>query len=114
MATREDAMDLITALTVSIGVLGGIATFVFLSPIGMGLQLWAIFIAWATFFHCGGKEAGLGKAIVHLVFGAILAYIALFLVTQVPLGGTLGVPLWAGICVMITVFILVYAANRRC
>jgi hypothetical protein len=101
-------MDLITALAISIGVLGGIATFVLLS---VGLQIWAAFIAWATFFHCGGKEAGLTKSITHTIFGAIMAYIALLLVTQIPLGATLGVPLWAAICVLITVFILVYAAK---
>jgi hypothetical protein len=108
----EEIMDLITALAVSIGVLGGIATFVSLSPIGLGLQIWAAFIAWATFYHCGGKEAGLTKTITHTVFGAIMAYIALLLVTQIPLGAALGVPLWAGICVLITVFILVYAAKQ--
>jgi hypothetical protein len=104
-------MDLITALAISIGVLGGIAAFVLLSPIGLGLQIWAAFIAWATFFHCGGQEAGLTKTITQTIFGAIMAYIALLLVTQVPLGSALGVPLWAGICVLITVFILVYAAK---
>jgi hypothetical protein len=104
-------MDLITALAISIGVLGGIATFVLLSSIGLGLQIWAAFIAWATFFHCGGKEAGLTKTITHTIFGAIMAYIALLLVTQIPLGATLGIPLWAAICVLITVFILVYAAK---
>ena len=75
------------------------------------LQIWVAFIAWATFYHCGGKEAGLSKALIQLIFGAIMALIALLLVTQVPLGGALGVPLWAGICVLITVFILVYAAK---
>jgi Protein of unknown function (DUF1097) len=104
-------MDLGTALAVSIGVLGGIATYLILSPIGMGLQIWAVFIAWATFYHCGGGEAGLRKAVTHIVFGAIMALIALLLVTQVPLGGALGVPLWAAICVLITVFIVVYAAK---
>ena len=104
-------MDLITALAVSIGVLGGIATFAMLSPFGMGLHIWAAFIAWATFYHCGGKEEGLTKALTNLIFGAIMAYIALLLVTQIPLGASLGVPLWAGICVLITVFILVYAAK---
>jgi hypothetical protein len=84
---------------------------VLLSPIGLGLQIWAAFIAWATFYHCGGKEAGLTKTITHTIFGAIMAYIALLLVTQVPLGATLGVPLWAAICVLVTVFILVYAAK---
>jgi len=104
-------MDLITALAVSISVLGAIATYVFLSPIGFGLQIWAAFIAWATFYHCGGKEAGLGKTITHNLFGAVMALVLLLLVTQIPLGNVIGVPLWAAICVLITVFILVYAAK---
>jgi hypothetical protein len=105
-------MSLITALAISIGALGGIATFLFLSPIGVGLQIWAAFIAWACFFHCGGKEGGLSKTIVHNAFGAVMGWIALMLVTQVPLAATLGLPVWAGICVAITVFILVMAANN--
>jgi len=105
-------MDLITALAVSISILGGIATFLFLSPIGLGLQIWAAFVGWGTFYHCGGKEAGLGKAITHLVFGAIMALIMLLLATQVPLAASLGLPLWAAICVLITVFIVVYAAKN--
>jgi len=72
-------MDLITALALSIGVLGGIATFVLLS-FGMGLQIWVAFIAWATFYHCGGKEAGLTKALTNNIFGAIMALIGLLLV----------------------------------
>jgi Protein of unknown function (DUF1097) len=105
-------MSLITALAISIGALGGVATFLFLSPIGFGLQIWAAFIAWACFFHCGGKEAGLSKTIIHNVFGIVMGWIALLLVTQVPLASTIGLPLWAGICVAITVFILVMAANN--
>ena len=104
-------MDLITALAVSIGVLGGIATYVLLSPIGFGLQIWAAFIAWATFYHCGGKEAGLSKTLIHTLFGAVMALIMLLLATQIPLAGSIGLPLWAGICVLITVFILVIAAK---
>ena len=83
-------MDIITALAVSISILGGIAAFAFLSPFGMGLQIWAAFVGWATFYHCGGKEAGLGKAITHNVFGAVMALVLLLLVTQIPLGATLG------------------------
>ena len=105
-------MDIITALSVSIGVLGGVATWLFLGPMGgLGLSVWATFIAWASFYHCGGKEAGLQKTIVHNIFGAIIGWIALILVTKISLGATLGGPLWAGICVAITVFVLVYAAK---
>jgi len=107
-------MDLITALAVSIGLLGGIAAWLFLGPIGgLGLSIWAAFIGWASFYHCGGKEAGLQKAIVNNVFGAIMGWIALLLVTQIPLAGSLGLPVWAGICVAVTVFILVIAAKNE-
>jgi Protein of unknown function (DUF1097) len=104
-------MDLITALAISISVLGAIAAYLFLSPIGMGLQIWAAFIGWGSFYHCGGQEAGLQKTIVQNVFGAIIAWILLLMVTQIPSGASLGVPLWAAICVLITVFVVVYAAK---
>jgi hypothetical protein len=80
---------------------------------GLGLSVWAVFIAWASFYHCGGKEAGLQKTIVHNIFGVIVGWIALILVTQIPLGAALGVPLWAGICVAVTVFGLVIAAKNE-
>lgn len=106
-------MDMITALAVCIGLLGGIATWLFLGPIGgLGLSIWAAFIAWATFYHSGGQEAGLQKAIINNVFGAIIGWIALMLVTQIPLAASLGLPVWAGICVAVTVFILVFAAKN--
>jgi len=107
-------MDIITALSVSIGLLAGVATWLFLGPMGgLGLSVWAVFIAWASFYHCGGKEAGLQKTIVHNIFGVIDGWIALILVTQIPLGAALGVPLWAGICVAVTVFGLVIAAKNE-
>ncbi|HTW27254.1 MAG TPA: DUF1097 domain-containing protein [Acetobacteraceae bacterium] len=105
-------MSLITALALSISVLGGLATFVVLGPLAaVNLQIWAIFIAWACFYHCGGKEAGLRTTIVHMIFGAIVGWVALLLVVYVPLGASFGVPLWAGICVFVTVFVLVMAAH---
>jgi uncharacterized protein DUF1097 len=107
-------MDIITALAISIGLLGGAATWLFLGPMGgLGLSIWAAFIAWGSFYHCGGKEAGLQKTITHNVFGAIIGWIALMLVTQAPFGATLGVPLWAGISIAITVFVLVIAAKNQ-
>jgi hypothetical protein len=106
-------MDIISALAVSIGLLAGVETWLFLGPMGgLGLSLWATFIAWATFYHCGGKEAGLQKTIVHNIFGAFLGWLALLAISQMSLGATLGVPLWAGICVAVSVFVLVIAAKN--
>ncbi len=105
-------MSLVTALALTIGIMGGIATFLVLGPLAMlQLHIWAIFIAWACFFHAGGKEAGLKNTITNTVFGAVMAWIALLLVTQIPMAGAIGLPLWAGICVGVTVIVLVLGAN---
>jgi hypothetical protein len=103
-------MPLLTALAISIGGLGGIATWIYLGWLP-GLQIWATFIAWACFYHCGGKEAGLKNTIICNIAGAVLAWIALLLVTKTGLADSIGLPLWAGICVGVTVAVLVLLAN---
>jgi hypothetical protein len=77
----------------------------------MGLQIGVALIGLATFYQCGGKDAGLGKAIVHNIFGAVMALIMLLLVIFIPLSGAIGAPLWIGICVLITLFVLVVASK---
>lgn len=104
-------MDLILALAISIGVLGGIATWAVLGPLAGMLQIWAIFIAWACFYHCGGKETGLKNTIACNVAGAVVAWIALVIVLKTGLADSLGVPLWAGIVVGATVIVLVLLAK---
>jgi hypothetical protein len=103
-------MSLLTALAISIGGLGGIATWIYLGWLP-GLQIWATFIAWACFYHCGGKEDGLKNTIVCNIAGAVIAWIALLLVTKTGLADSIGLPLWAGICVAVTVAVLVLLAN---
>ena len=103
-------MPLLTALAISIGILGGIATYLFVGPAaGLGLQIWAAFIAWACFYHCGGKEGGLMTTIACNILGAVIGWLALIGVTQ--LAGGLGVPLAAGICVAIGAAAIVLFAN---
>ena len=102
-------MPLLTALAISIGVLGGLATWVCLGMV-TGLQIWAIFIAWGCFYHCGGGETGLKNTIICNIAGAVLAWIALLIIVNVSILG--GVPgLWAGIVVGVTVAALVLLAN---
>src|SRR5688572_26118132 len=104
------AMSLITALAISIGGLGGIATWIYLGYLP-DLQIWATFIAWACFFHCGGKENGLKTTIICNIAGAILAWIAVVIFANSS-GVLAAVPgLWAGILVGITVAIMVLLAN---
>jgi hypothetical protein len=103
-------MSQLVALSVSIGVLGGIATFLFLNS---GLLIWAAFVAWACFFHSGGDTNGLRNTIVGNVFGAFCAWLAAVILLSVPLGGTLGLPLWAAIVVGVTVLGMCLAAHIK-
>jgi hypothetical protein len=98
-------------LAISIGVLGGLATWVCLGMV-TGLQIWAIFIAWGCFYHCGGGETGLKNTIICNIAGAVIAWIALLIIVNTGgIGGALPAGLWAGIVVGVTVAILVLLAN---
>ena len=101
-------MDLITALAVSIGLLGGVATYLFLS-VGLGLQIWAAFIGWASYYHCGGQTKGLQDSIAGAVWGAVMAAAAFALMNV--LGPSLPGALGAAVAVAITVAVMVLGAK---
>ncbi len=103
-------MSQLVALSVSIGVLGGIATILYLK---LSLLIWAGFVAWACFFHSGGDNAALKNTIVCNIFGAVLAWIAAVVILSVPLAETLSLPVWAGIVVGVTVLLMVLGANIK-
>jgi hypothetical protein len=102
----EDTMDLVTALAVSIGLLGGVATYLFLS-LGLGLQIWAAFIGWASYYHCGGQTKGLQDSIAGAIWGALMATAALMLAPKLGLPDPLGI----SIAVALTVLVLVLGAK---
>ena len=98
-------MNIITALAIVIGALAAVATYLCLGTT-FGLQVWALFLGWGSFYHSGGKEAGLKNSAVNHIWGAILASLALIAV-----GATgAGVPL-ISIIVGISVVILVLGAH---
>jgi hypothetical protein len=99
-----------TALAISLGVLAMIATWLFLGPLGGTLAIWAAFIAWACFFHNGGKESGLQSTILATAAGAIIAGIALKL-AGASVGANLPAALWPAICVGLGVAAMVLLAN---
>ncbi len=103
-------MPLLTALAISIGVLGGIATWLFVGPAaGLGLQIWAAFIAWAAYYHSGGKPESLQSNIPAHIYGAFIGWAALYAITL--LAGPLGVPLAGGIAVGVGAAAIVLGAN---
>jgi hypothetical protein len=97
-------------LALSIGGLGGVATWLALSPLAGFVVIWGIFIAWGSFFHNGGDGAALKNTIVCGIFGSIMAGIAFALITKVGLGGA-SLPVNAAVWVGLAVFVLVMAAS---
>jgi Protein of unknown function (DUF1097) len=94
-------MNIITALAIVIGALAAVATYLCLgTPIG--LQVWALFIGWGSFYHTGGKEAGLQKSAVNHIWGAVVAAIALIIVGKVA-GSVAVTSLLVGISVVVLV-----------
>jgi len=81
-------MPALIALACSIGVLAVVATWLFIIPLAfVGVQIWQAFIAWASFFHCGGKVAGLRNTVVCMAFGAIVGALSVLLIgVLAPLG----------------------------
>lgn len=103
-------MSKLTALAVSIAVLGGIWAFLALNPLASIALVWVGFIAWGCFFHTGGDNAALQKTIAGMVYGAVIAGVALYLVSSGMLGG-LGA-LAAPVIIAVTVFLLVIVAGN--
>jgi hypothetical protein len=103
-------MSQLVALSVSIGLLGGIATFLYLK---LGLLIWAGFIAWACFFHSGGDSNALKNTIVGNAFGAVCAWVAALIILSFPMADSIGLPAWAAIVVGLTVLVLCLAAHIK-
>ncbi|MGD0531555.1 MAG: DUF1097 domain-containing protein [Methyloceanibacter sp.] len=103
-------MSLNTALAISLGVFGAVAAWLFLGPLGGSLQIWAAFIAWGCFYHCGGKEPGLQSTILCTAAGAIIAGITL-IVAGASIGASLPAAVWVAICVGLGVAAMVLLAN---
>lgn len=102
-------MSKVTALSLSIAVLGGVWAFLALGPLAGFVLVWAGFIAWGCYFHTGGDNAALQKTIAGMIYGAVLAGIALLLVVNNPVA--LPAVIAAPVYVAVTVFFLVIVAN---
>jgi Protein of unknown function (DUF1097) len=102
-------MSHLTALSLSIAVLGAIWAFLALGPLSPYVLVWAGFLAWGCFFHSGGDTPALTKTIIGTVYGAIVGYIALLVIAHVKVDA-LGV-VWPAIVVGFFVFFLVIVAS---
>jgi uncharacterized protein DUF1097 len=103
------AMSELLPLSVSVAVLGGIWAFLALGPLAGFALVWVGFIAAGCFFAAGGDTKALSKTIVGMIYGAVVAWIALLIIAQVPVPA-LGT-VWPAIVVGVTVFFLVIVAS---
>jgi hypothetical protein len=102
-------MSELLALSVSVAVLGGIWAFIALGPLAGFALVWAGFIAAGCFFAAGGDTKALVKTIAGIVYGAVIAWIALLIIAKVPVPALGAV--WPAIVVGVTVFFLVIVAS---
>lgn len=102
-------MTSLVALSVSIGVLGAVATWLALGVLPEYLQIWVVFMGWATYFANGGDTAGLKTTIVSGIWGAICAWVAFLILGAVSID--LGPAIWPAIVVGVTVLILCLGAH---
>jgi hypothetical protein len=72
-------------MSISIGVLGGVATL--MTATVLTVPVWVIFIAWASFFILGAGTEGMVKSIASNLTGIVIASLAL-LVSHALGGGT--------------------------
>lgn len=90
-------MPLLIALAISIGVLAVVATWLFLGPLAaFHMQIWQAFVAWASFYHCGGKTDGIKKTAVCMSFGAVIGALSVMLAGQLGALGAFAAPVAVG------------------
>ena len=92
-------MPKLIALTVSVGVLAVIATWLFgLSPlVALKLQVWQAFIAWGCHFHSGGRYIGSRSTVACMSFGAIVGMVAALAAARMGVLGAFAAPVAVGV-----------------
>jgi hypothetical protein len=102
-------MPALIALTVSVGVLALIDTWLYFGPLAstaLAGLVWISFVAWGCHFHSGGGTKGSIATVVCMTWGAIVGMVAVMLAGGVlaPLGGA-----WApavAVCLGASVIVL--------
>ena len=82
-------MNNLTALSISISLLGGLATYLALGPLNGIFLIWAVFVAWGAFFAVGGTADAMKNTIVCGIFGVFLAWSAALIIINLPMAESL-------------------------
>lgn len=96
----------LVAAMISLGVLGAIDTYITATLITV--PVWVTFIAWASFFACGGGKAGYIKSVASNFTGIIIASITLLIIEIGPSN-----PLFAAILVGLGTSAMIFASGTK-
>lgn len=102
-------MNNLTALSLSIGILSGVATFLCVGPTAGLFLIWAATIAWAAYFAFGANDEALKNVITCGAFGVAMATVTAVLIASV--AGAAGFSLLASLAVTVSVVVLCLAAH---
>ena len=105
---RVKRMNSVLATAIGVGIMGGLATFMFLSI--ETLLLWAAFVAWACYFALGGDRPAITLNLTSNAFGVAVAWIVALLALAKPFP-TLPAPVWVGLLVALSVFLYIMASR---
>lgn len=104
-------MDKLTALSLSIGGLAGVATFLAVGPASGFFFIWAATVPWAVFFLLGADKSAICKNISCSIFGVVMAWATALMLTEISPTTMLGFPVMAAFTVAVSVVVLCLAAN---
>jgi hypothetical protein len=96
-------MPTLVASMISLGVLGAIDTYI--TATILPVPVWVTFIAWASFFACGGGQNGFIKSIASNATGIVIASLTLLTIHLLP-----SHPIYAAICVGIGTSAMILAS----
>lgn len=106
--------DKLTALSISIASLAGVATFLYAGPLNGFFFIWAATIPWAAYFFLGATPEALKNTIICSIFGVAMAWITALILTSISPATLLGVPAMTGLTVAVAVLVMCLAADIPC
>jgi Protein of unknown function (DUF1097) len=104
-------VDKLTALSISIGVLAGVATFLAVGPLSGVFFIWAATIAWAAYFYLGANQEAVINNITCGIFGVFMAWATAIMLTEISPTTMMGFPFMAAFTVCAAVIVMCLAAN---
>jgi hypothetical protein len=104
-------MDKLTALSISISGLSGVATFLAVGPASGIFFIWAATIAWAAYFFLGATKEALKSTIICGIFGVFMAWVTAVILTETSTEAAPGFSVMAAITVSVAVLVLCLAAK---